>query len=77
MKPFSGANYRRNEKRCGPLDPCAYCGKAITNRAKALGVLVCCSQFDPGHPESCVGNQGGLLLGPDCARRYRKERGQI
>lgn len=77
MKPFRGPDFSRNAQRVGKHDPCAYCGKAVKNRARALFVEVCtCGEFMQDHDGSkCGGNsQGGFLLGPDCARRFKAER---
>ena len=79
MKPFSGPNFRENERRChGDQWPCAYCGKPIKDNSKAVMVFICCDQFEPAGGEeahkSHGNNMGGYPLGPDCAKRYRSER---
>lgn len=75
MKPFSGPNYQENKRRIGiEEEPCAYCGKAVKNKNKALWVEVLVNgefaQDAPGSAES----QGAFPLGPDCARRFKAER---
>jgi len=75
MKAFGGANYRENAAKCGDLDPCAYCGRAIKKTSKAISVEVCCcgSFMDaPGHVGCKAGSQGGFRMGADCAKKYRR-----
>jgi hypothetical protein len=74
MRPFSGADYRRNSKRAGDRTPCAHCGKGIKNTATALFVEVCtCGEYMDRHDAKACGgsSQGGFPLGPDCAKLYK------
>lgn len=81
MKPFSGQKFRENESRCGDKWPCAYCGKPIKDRRKAVMAFICCGDFQPLSTEedhrNHASNMGGYPLGPDCARRLKKERPEI
>lgn len=78
MKPWSGPDFRRNADRAGKHDPCAYCGKAIKNKSRAIMVEVCpCGKFIvDGDHSKCGPSQGGFLLGPNCAKRFKAERAE-
>jgi len=79
MKPFSGPNFRENSQRCKEHEmPCAYCGKPVKNKDKALWVEICCDQFVLLMEGAAVDHRlhGNYMafypLGPECARAFRK-----
>lgn len=82
MKAWEGPNFSENSKRCkGDEWPCAYCGKPIKDKAKALWVEVCCGilgcgpEHDPhGKGDKGPGHEsmGSYPLGPECARKFKK-----
>jgi len=82
MTPFSGPRFHENAERCkGSEWPCAYCGKPIKEKDKAMWVFICCGQFEPAGGEEAhqhhPWNMGGYPLGPDCARKYRREKAVV
>lgn len=79
MKPWGGPNFRKNSDRCkGDEYPCAYCGKPIKDKAKALWVEICCDQFvlliegEKVNHDRHGNYMGGYPLGPECARAFKK-----
>lgn len=77
VRPFSGPNYRENEKRCGKHQPCAICGRAIENTVTAvyLDIIDGGSAFaTPGTAdESDPGYMGSYPIGPNCYHRHKHE----
>ena len=85
MKPFEGPRYHENTECGGNRCPCAYCGKEIKDRAKAIpiGVTDGGNRFynvkDDAAEEKKdpAGYMGGHLLGPDCARKLKAEHPEL
>ena len=61
IRPFGGKNFQNNQRKCGPHEPCAICGKPIKNKDTAKWNEVFVTGKWEGKPED---SQGAFPVGP-------------
>lgn len=85
MTPFGGPKYHKNADRGGQRNPCAFCGKEVTDKdgAVAIGVTDGGARFfkaedcEAEEKKNPAGFMGIHQLGSDCARKLKAQQPEL